>query len=181
MEINDILQSIIKDMSTLKPHPQPDKPKKKFIPSFKLDEVKSHHKDNLIKYFETTIEPIKTKQLFYDNNYIDQLEKRKQFVNEALKNIENKINSVNVEQIKNLLSQIDFYNQQGNYKIDQIFIDKETSLQILEFLSNINVENEYPWIENFLKRKVNFDLEVPSMKEIESIKKMLELIKNFSS
>ncbi|EQB62229.1 hypothetical protein NAPIS_ORF00191 [Vairimorpha apis BRL 01] len=181
MEIIDILETIIKDLSSLKPQPQPLKPNETFIPSFKLDDVKLQLKNNLVKYLISTMNTIGSKQSLYDNNYKSQLDKRKNFVIEALKQIELKINNINVEKIKNLLSQIDFYKQQGNNKIDQIFINKETSLKILEFLSNINIENEYPWMEDFLKRKIIFDMEIPSAKEIEIIKKMLEMIKNFSS
>lgn len=181
MEINEILDTILQDLATLKPHPQPPKPVEIFIPSFKLNDMKSQLRNKLVQHLQSSLNAIRTKQLSYDTNYKMQLEKRKNFVTEALEQIEQKINKIDVEQIKNLLSQMDFYNQQGNSKIEQIFIDKETSLKILEFLSNINIENECAWMEDFLKRKIIFDMEIPSVREIEVIKKMLQMLKNFSS
>lgn len=176
MNINNILDDIIGDLSTLKPQLQSTKPSTTYIPSFKLDEVRTKYKIKLYEYLKVILEQIRSKQLSYDSSYYTTLLKRKEYVTSTLTKMKAELENTETHQIKDLKSQIDFIKEQGDTKFNKIHINKENSLKIFNYLSKIDLVDEFKWMEDFLTRKIVFDVDVPTELEVINLKKMVNLL-----
>lgn len=176
MRIINILQDINTELQSLVPIPQPYKPTKHYVPVYKIEEIKSKYKETLYNYLLNYIADMKSKQIKYSKVYQEDLLKRKEYVTSTLKAIKNKLDSPEITNIKCLKSQIDFIKSQGPLQFEQIKINEENSLKIFNFLHKMPLENEYEWMEDFLKRKIVFEIVSPSELEIINLRKMVNLI-----
>jgi hypothetical protein len=176
MNINNILDDIIEEISTLKSTVQSTKLTTTYIPSFKLDDVRNKYKIKLYDYLLGLLEQIRGKQMQYDSCYYSTLIKRKEYVTSTLTRMKNELENAETFKLKNLKSQIDFIKDQGDTQFDKIIINRENSLKIFNYLSKIDLVEEFKWMEDFLKRKVVFEVDIPIELEVINLKKMVNLL-----
>ncbi|WUR05026.1 uncharacterized protein VNE69_12011 [Vairimorpha necatrix] len=178
MNINYILQDIISSLNSLKPIPQPKSKSPTFVPLHKLESFNQNLKNNLKIFFIDFLQNIKSAHSKYNSVYQENVIKRNEYVKNTLENIKNEIDSPETLKLKSIKSKIDFIKSQNFDKIQQIKINKEDTIKIFRFLNKLELNEEYEWMEDFLKRKIIFEFDSPSELEVINLRKMINLLQN---
>lgn len=127
---------------------------------------------------------VKARQEKYGDLCLKEVESRQRFAVEKLSLLkhamENDLDRMKFDQIRSLLHEIEHYKQIGTRPCKKIHVGKEVTPRIFKLLSGMDFDAD-PYIQEYLKRKIEFHCNFPSDIEISTLRAMLRLLRGLRS
>ncbi|KAF9764950.1 hypothetical protein NGRA_0131 [Nosema granulosis] len=149
---------------------------KRYIPEYKLEVHKEEYFSRCKSFIEKILRDIQAKQNVYnESNQKD----RKNYAEKQIRIIQEKLSEFDKEKIqkaKDLVSKIEYLKTYNIQRLPDIQVSEEHTAQIFRFLSEMILEKKYIYLHDFLKRKIKFEYEIPTDREIESLRRLKRFV-----
>ncbi|AFN83763.1 hypothetical protein EROM_091470 [Encephalitozoon romaleae SJ-2008] len=173
----DLINNLLK---TLPMHPKTMRCHGLFIPREMVGSLRKKALENTLPILERIIDDIRSTQEKHRRIDSNEICNRREFATNQLRKLrlsmENEFEENRVNEIKSLLSEIEYYEKIGVRLIDKVSIGKEVALNIFRTLSHSREGPTDPYIGEYLKKRVSFSHEFPSDIEVSSLKAMLRFL-----
>lgn len=151
-----------------------------FVPREMVGSLRKKALENTLPILERIIDNIRSAQEKHRRMDSNEICSRREFATNQLRKLrlsmENEFEESRINEIKSLLSEIEYYERIGVRLIDKVSIGKETALNIFRILSCNKEGPADPYIGEYLKKRVGFSHEFPSDIEVSSLKAMLKFL-----
>ncbi|UYI26794.1 hypothetical protein J0A71_03g06310 [Encephalitozoon cuniculi] len=171
--INDLLK-------TLPPQPTAVRCYDSFVPKEMAGCLRRRALESTLPLLERIVCDIKSAQEKHTALDAGEMCSRREFATTQLHHLrlsmENEFEEAKINRVKDLLSEIEYYERIGARPVGRINVGKEATTRIFRMLSRVRTKPIDSYIWGYLKRRVCFFHESPSDIEISSLKAMLRLL-----
>lgn len=177
INIREKLQTLNKELEAVHKKPKSNAKIGEFISEHKLEGYKSLLQMNVTRYLNALIGEIEAQQ---NNLNEKELYERQNYAEKQIKKLQNKLNDFDkqrITEIQNLISTIDNLKGYDKKSLPVVRVGEKQTVQIFKFLSNVNFYDNFVYLKNYLQRKIQFDFEKPTDKEIKSLEKLKRIVK----
>lgn len=171
--INDLLKTLPTSIKISK-NSQP------LVPKEMVRRLKRGALEKTLPFLNGIITKIRAEQEKYGEVKFDDVKNRKKFVLQQIKHLkccmERDFDSNRNNQVKSLLSEIEYYEQMNIKPGCEINIGEQATAKIFKLLSDKDIKPTDSHIWEYLSGRINFLCHVPSDIEISALKAMLGLL-----
>lgn len=149
---------------------------KRYVPEYKIEKLKQEYVMKTKIFLENILKEIEFKQSILNEK---DLQDRRNYADRQIKKIEERLKGYDEERIcksKDLISKIEYLKSYKINPLAEIKVSEEHTAQIFKFLSQMNLEDKYIYLHEFLKKKIKFDYTPPTDREMESLRRLKRFI-----